>query len=468
MLYFSHDDIAQIATAADSAPVGALRLSGDNAFAILAKTTRGIETHLDAPRRAVRDGEFLLPLATFGGPAGEKKLFPCPARFFLMPAPASYTRENVAEIHLPGSPAVLKAALAALTTAGARPAAPGEFTFRAFRNGRLTLAQAEAVEQVVRAGNDAERRLALARLGDRSLGSVGRWRDRLLDIAARLEAALDFAEEEIDDDVASDLGAVVRELDAAGAAIAAADRDASGGLPHVALVGLTNAGKSSLFNRLLDHDAALVSPDNSTTRDSLRREARWHGTRLLLSDNPGHDPDNASAGGQAAARAFAALGGEDLACWVVDAARPLDANAVVFARRLSGNGVVLALNKADLPAHVSLEAAAGFAGRHGVAVIAAVPVSAASGHGVDALRRTLSHSAATLAAPGPFNRRELLELAAARESCRAAADELAGAGRLELAAEDIRRAVLAFSRALGEGYAEDALGRIFSRFCLGK
>lgn len=468
MPYFSHDDIAQIGTPPGHAPVGALRLSGDNAFAILARTSPGLAAYLATPKRSVLDGEFLLPLSTFGKPAGDKTLFPCPARFFLMPAPASYTRENVAEIHLPGSPAIVKAALGALTAAGARAAAPGEFTFRAFRSGRLTLAQAESVEEVVRAATAAERKRALSRLGDHSLGRIGRWRDSLLDIAARIEAALDFTDEDLDTDAALGLDAMVRELDNAGLDIANADRDASAGLPHIALVGMTNAGKSSLFNRLLGDDAVLVSAEASTTRDSLRREVNWSGTRFILSDNPGHDPDNGSAGGQAAARAFSALGGEDLPCWVVDASRPPDNDVSEFARALSGSGVFLILNKTDLPARLSLDDAIAFASGHGLSVVAAVAVSASTGAGVSTLREALSRSAATLASAGPWNRREILELATARESCRAAAAELGLHGRLELAAEDIRRAMTAFSRALGEGYAEETLGRIFSRFCIGK
>lgn len=469
MPYLSQDDIAQIGSPPGQATVGALRLSGAGAFAILAKAARGIEIEalLRAPRRRVCGGEFLIPLSTFAGRPGEKTATPCPARFFLMPGPASYTREDVAEIHLPGSPALLKAALSALVDAGARAAAPGEFTFRAFANGRISLAQAEAVEEVVRAESDAERRRGLSRLGDRNVGMVSAWRERLLDLAARVEAALDFPDEELGDDVADGLIGVARELDATATAIARNDADASAGLPHAALAGLANAGKSSLFNALLGSAAVIVSPEASTTRDSLRREVAWDGARFALSDNPGYHPDGTGGAGEAAARAFAALGSADLTCWVVDASRPLDDQSLRFADSLSG-GVLVVLNKTDLPECVSPEEAAAVAANGGAAIISVVRASASTGEGVDDLRRVLARSVSPLAASGPWNRREMFELTAARESCRAAADELDGPGRLELAADDLRRALAAFSRAMGEGYAEEALGRIFSKFCIGK
>lgn len=467
MPYLSQDDIAQIGTAPNRSAVGVLRISGANAFSILARTTRGLEPCLRPPTRTVRHGEFLLPLSTFSGDPGQKTALPCPGRFFLMPGPASYTREDVAEIHLPGSPAILRAALAALVDAGARAAAPGEFTFRAFANGRLSLAQAEAVEDVVRAGNDAERRRALSRLGDRGVERVAAWRERLLDVAARIEAVLDFPEEELGDDIMEGLGNMADELDAAGLTIPEDDSDASPGLPHVALAGLANAGKSSLFNTLLRAEAVIVSSEASTTRDSLRRQVAWDGVPFIISDNPGYDPAGTGNGGDAAARAFGSLGSAELTCWVVDASRPLDEQALRFAAELSG-GVLVVLNKADLPERVGVEEAASAASRNGAAVVSSARVSAATGEGIDELRHVIARNASPLAAPGPWNRRELFELAAARESCRSAVYELRGPGRLELAAEDLRRGVAAFSRAMGEGYAEEALGRIFSKFCIGK
>ncbi len=473
MPYFSRDDIAQIGTAPGPGLVGAIRLSGDNAFAILGKATVGLERLLAGrPARAVHPCRIMLELACHrrenGVQARARRVVPCPARALLMPAPASSTREDVAELHLPASPALLQAGLAALVRAGARPAAPGEFTFRAFRNGRLSLGQAEAVEAVIRAGNEVERRQALSRLGDSRRAGVEAWRDRILALAARVEAALDFSGEELDDGAGAELAAVAREMELSGLALARPDRAGESGLPHLALVGLTNAGKRSLFNALLGDEAALVSPRAATTRDHLRREVEWDGVGLALSDNPGHNPGEAPAGGRLAAeRAGERLGGEDLACWVVDASRPPGEREEDFARRLSGT-VLVVLNKCDLPAATTAEAVLGLARRSGLAPVGVLEASAAAGTGVDALRARLAGAARGLAGAGGWNRREVFELTAALDGCREAARELAGPGRLELAAEDLRRSAAAFSRALGEGYAEEVLTRIFSRFCIGK
>lgn len=476
MPYFSHDDIAQIGTAPSKAPVGAIRISGENAFSLLLAATRGLEEILAHPvRRTVCDGEFMLSLRSMGKPSVNENtkacqtVLPCPARFFIMPAPASYTRENVAEIHLSGSGVLLRTALNTLMLAGARPAAPGEFTFRAFRNGRLNLGQAEAVEEVIRAENDWERRQALARLGDHAMTQIRSWRDAMLDIAASLEAALDFAEEELQENVIASLAAMSKQLSQAGLTLANGNSGGTGDdLPHIALVGLTNAGKSSLFNALLDEDVVLVSPEASTTRDSLRREVCWGGMSLQLSDNPGYDAASGGSGGQAAGEALQQLGSEDLACWVVDASKVLGKEEKEFVARLSGK-VILVLHKCDLPAMTTVQQATELVAAHDVSVIASVEASASTRAGVPTLRALIAASAAkSERTRDRWNRRESLELHAALECCRAAEAELSGPGRLELAADDVRRGVTAFSRALGEGYAEEALGRIFSRFCIGK
>ncbi|MCD8141544.1 MAG: 50S ribosome-binding GTPase [Planctomycetaceae bacterium] len=458
MPYFSHDDIAQIGTPSGPSPVGALRLSGDNALAILAQVSDvAVTAGTDSPSRRVVDGVMRIPLA------GD--VVPCPARFLVMPAPATYTREPMAEIHLPGSPPLLRAALTALVDAGARPAAPGEFTFRAFRNGRIGLGQAEAVERLIRSTTEAERRQALSRLGDRDGAAIRRWRDDLFDIAARVEAVLDFADEELEPGIEADLARLAQQLAASAAGRAERGPERAG--RRIALAGLTNAGKSSLFNALLGEDAVLVSEDASTTRDSIRRRVVFDTVEVELSDNPGFDPDTAGQGGDAAARGGTATGGDDIVLWVVDASRHLDAQDVAFASSLTG-GVLLVLNKSDLRTRTEARQAASLLDGAEATLLGDIAVSAATGDGIAALRSEIARLAASLSGDGGWNRRELLELAAARECCRRAAEELAHGGRLELAAEELRHGVLSFSRMMGEGYAEEALGRIFSRFCIGK
>lgn len=470
MPYFSQDDIAQIGTPPANALVGVLRVSGKNAFSIVWKNIQAGETFAKyRERRSLFDCNFLLPLTPIKAGLEDPvpALFPCPARVLVMPSPNSYTTEDVVEIHLPGSVPLLKAALGTLVAAGARPAAPGEFTFRAFRGGRIRLRQAEAVEEVIRAGNDAERRRALARLGDATESKVRQWRDRLADCAALVEAALDFAEEDLDVQNLNDVRAVASELGDEAGIIAKNDRDATQTCPEVALVGLANAGKSSLLNALLGEDAVIVSPEASTTRDSIRREVVWNGVTLNLSDNPGFDPRGEGAGGDAAVRASERLGGHDVAVWVIDASIPVDEVLEAFARSLPDT-VVGVLHKTDQQEQISSQDVRELAQRCGVSVAEIVRVSAKSGEGVDVLKALLSARASALQAVGSWNRREVWELTAARECCRAALAEIDGPGRLELVSEELRQGLSAFSRALGEGYAEETLTRIFSRFCIGK
>lgn len=477
MPYFSNDDIAQIATPPGPGGTGVLRLSGPNAFAILRRVADSFAPGWEGrPEKGVHACRMLLPLSVHDGTRRSPGLHPCRARVFLMPGPASYTREDVAEIHLPGAGVVLAAGLARLAAEGARPAERGEFTFRAFRNGRLGLAQAEAVEEIIRASDEAERKAALARLGDEADGRVALWREQALGIAARLEAALDFPDEEPGADALPDMAALAAALENEGVALADNRLMPGSGLPHAAFVGLANAGKSSLMNALFGDDRHLTSARPATTRDRLVRLAEWNNAVFELSDNPGHDPEGENGADGAdgaddrrlvACRAMAGLGGEDLACWVVDSSRPAGPAEEAFCRRLRGR-VFIIMNKADLPAATTPDEAAGLARRAGLDVAGVALVSAVRGDGLAELRRRLAEAVRRLGPHSRWNSRERLELAAALDGLRAAADELSGAGRLELASEEMRRCAEAFSRALGEGYAEETLVRIFSGFCIGK
>jgi tRNA modification GTPase len=382
-----------------------------------------------------------------------------------MPGPASYTGEDVVEIHLPGSPLVLETILALLQQGGARPAAPGEFTFRAFRNGRLSLSQAEAVEELIRSGNAQAAQAALARLNREGPARAALWREEVLRVASLVEAALDFGEEELSVNPLADLNRLLSEISQEADFSVTVET----GLAEVALLGQSNAGKSSLFNALLsDPQAALVSSDLATTHDYLRREVEWAGTRLVLSDNPGHQAQAKGVDQLVSQTALARLGLAALAVWVVDASLPLGREDTFLASRLREGRVLVALNKIDLPGAFDPEELRGLARREGLDLAGVHPVSALSGEGVAELRETLAATAAAGAVPEGFNHRERLELAEARQCCQEALAELNTGGRLELVAECLRGAAEAFSRTMGEGYAEAALGRIFARFCLGK
>lgn len=466
----TEEDIAGTATPEGGAQ-GMLRLSGPGARGIIARAALDLPSDWNtAPlRRGVFSIRLLLELSVYG-PDGTQQTVqePCPALLLCMPGPRSYTRQDTAEILLPGSPAVLRAGMRALVRAGARPALPGEFTFRAFAAGRITLGQAEAVEEIVRGGGSE----ALARLQGSSADRLRQWRDTMLDLAARLEAALDF-EEETGPDAAAGLAEAAAALEQSGIRLdtdhGAAEQDTA----DIAFTGLVNAGKSSLFNALLPLCApgqrpALVSARPATTRDSLARPAAWKGAEFVLCDNPGVQTDGTEL--EQAVSARARLGPDNAAvrCWVLDASKDPGPAEAALAQTLRAP-TVIALSKADLPAHVSADAAAGLARSAGWAPAAVVRTSAAAGTGLTELLDALAGLArGTDRTRSAWNKRERLELTRALEHCRRAADELAGAARLELAADDIRAAAESFARALGEGYAQDTLDRIFSTFCIGK
>ncbi len=288
-----------------------------------------------------------------------------------------------------------------------------------------------------------------------------------MDIAAQIEAALEFDEEELGGNPAAELSKLVDELNAEGIKTESTAGGPVSDLPEAALVGLSNAGKSSLYNALLEQNTAIVSPELSTTRDLLRREVKWDGVNLYLSDNPGHDPENATAGGVAARQAIQRLGSADVQCWVVDCSTPPDALLKDFVNRLSGR-VILILNKCDLEKQLDQQSLVAVAKSYNLDIVGMCLTSADGKTGLDELRKTISAAIRQTDRSGVWNRRETLELSIAMAYCRAARDELAGAARLELAAEELRSALAAFAHAVGEGYAEDALERIFSRFCLGK
>lgn len=369
--------------------------------------------------------------------------------------PNSYTGEDAAELHLHGGRAVVEAAARALVALGLRPAEPGEFTRRAFQNGRMDLAQAEAVADLIDAETEAQARQALGQLdGALSVAYVGFRRD-LLAALALVEAEIDFPDEEVPDNLARTAGPG---LDVLAADLRAALADAHRGERvrdgyRIVLIGETNAGKSSLFNALVAREAAIVTPIAGTTRDVLDAELVIGGYAVTLSDTAGlrdsDDPVEAEGVRRARARAEAA----DLRLWVRAPGDPEgDAAAFVQADDL------VVLTKSDLGPAAS---AAGHA---------TLSISTTTGEGLSALHDWIAARLADELSGADFpavtrerHRRRLEEALAAVEAGRRAlhiAPEMAG--------DDLRRAALALSRVTGEIGVEDILGEVFSQFCIGK
>lgn len=379
------------------------------------------------------------------------------------PGPASFTGEDVAEFHLHGGPAVVAGVLAALGgLPGCRPAEAGEFTRRAFLNGRLDLTQAEALADLVAAETEGQRRQALAQAG----GALGRlyedWRQQVVAASARLEATIDFSDEELPPEVDAAARAAVAAL---ADAIAAhlddhrrGERLRSG--VQVAVIGPPNAGKSTLLNLLAGRDVAIVSETAGTTRDVIEVHLDLSGVPVIVADTAGlresDDPVEREGVRRAAARAAAA----DLKVLVLDrAAWPEVAPPL---RALVAEDTLILLNKVDLgeaPPGLELD------GRP------VWPLSARTGAGLDGVLAELSRRVSTLAGrgddPGPTRARHRHALVEALAALRRALD---GWGRVgpEVSAEDLRLAARAIGRITGRVDVEDLLDVIFRDFCIGK
>lgn len=443
------DTIFALSSGAGAAGVAVVRLSGTGAGQAL----KSLAGRLPSPRRAA--------LARLSDPSSGAPLDRALALWF--PAPASFTGEDVAELHCHGGRAVIDGVLGALgRLPGLRLAEPGEFSRRAFVNGKLDLTAAEGLADLVAAETAAQARQALRQL-DGALGALYEgWRERLVGALACVEAALDFADEELPPDILErardDAATVAREVAAHLADGGRGERLRAGA--EVAVVGPPNVGKSSLVNRLAKRDAAIVSATPGTTRDVVEVRLDLGGAPVTVADTAGlrATPDAVEREGVRRAERRARTADRVLA--VADATG--GAAAAAAAVRPGSAGIV-ALNKCDL-----LDAGAAAALPARVGAWPAVAISCLTGAGIDDLTAAL---AADLGAGGGAGDGPPLTRARHRnalEGCASALRRLARASEPELAAEELRDAVRALGRITGRAGVEDVLDAVFAGFCIGK
>ena len=438
------DTIVAIATAAGAAGIGVVRLSGPAALAI-AETVCGLRlrprhahyARFHEPGRAVLDDGIAIAF----------------------PAPASYTGEHVAELQAHGSPAVLRRLVQVCVELGARHARPGEFSERAFLNGRLDLAQAEAVADLIAAGDLRAARAARRALEGGFSIRVEAIAAAMLALRVHVEAMIDFSDEPIETLGGNEVSAGLEALssDLAGLLDAARrGRRLRDGL-HAVIVGPPNAGKSSLLNALAGSERAIVTDIAGTTRDLLRETVRVDGVELNLVDTAGLREGGDAIEREGMRRARAELERADLAIVVLDGREP-EAGRAAVADAITGVPQVLWLyNKADL-------LAAPDAGGE------ALWISARTGAGLDEVHRRLHDLAGgTVSGEGEFTARarhvDALQRAAAAVG--RARGQL-GEGVLELAAESLREAHDLLGEVTGRIAPDDLLGHIFATFCIGK
>lgn len=445
------DTIAAIATAPGEGAVGIVRIGGPDAVAIGERLAG----------RRLRDRRAVF--ARFRSPHDDAMLDEGLA--LLMRGPRSYTGEDVVELHGHGGMLVLRRLFEATLIAGARAAEPGEFTLRAFLNGRVDLTQAEAVLALVQARTAGAADLALAGLDGRLCEPIRAARAAALELLAYLGARADFPDEDVPlREIRPELAALAESLDrlVAGADFGLIQREGV----RIAIVGRPNAGKSSLLNRLLRQERAIVTPIPGTTRDTVQETANLRGLPIVLIDTAGmrETADTVERLGVERSRASAAA--SDLLLLVIDASAPLtDDDRALLALEFAGSRVV-ALNKSDLPAAVGSDDPV-------LAGLATVVVSALSGDGIERLEQAL-FEAATAGTVQPADG-VALSTARQRDAARRAADHvhaalsgLEGGAPEDLMSVDLAGAVRALGELTGEDATEDLLDTIFSRFCIGK
>lgn len=428
------DTIFALASGRGRAGVAVMRLSGPLAGPALDRLCGARPQPRLARLAALRDPE--------GGEVIDRALV------LWFPGPASFTGEDVGELHVHGGRAIVARLTGVLTGLGLRPAGPGEFTRRAFEAGKLDLSQAEAIADLVDAETEAQRRQALRQLD----GAMGRlyegWRDRLKVQLARLEALIDFPDEGLDEAIE---GAVMAGAGALRNEIAAHLADGRRGERlrdgfEIAITGAPNVGKSSLLNRLSASEVAIVSDIPGTTRDVIEVALDLGGYRVLLIDTAGLRETDDPIEREGVRRALARAEGADLRLQVIVPGDEAPAG--------SGRESILVLNKCDL----------------GPGPAGALPVSALSGQGIDALLAAIGARVAarldTAEAPAITRARHRLAV----EEAVASLDRALVPGYLpaELRAEDLRLALRALGRVVGAVDVEDLLDVIFFEFCIGK
>jgi tRNA modification GTPase len=455
------DTIVAVSTSWDASAIGIIRLSGPDSFPLMSRLGAMPPASLTAARftterlrldAVLPHGEAKTPSSAVLGP------HELPALAFWFRAPKSYTGQDVAELHAPGSLPLLRMLHAYFVQCGARPALPGEFTARAYLNGKLDADQVEAVLSLIHAGSQAAARSAARRARADHQAVLDAARESIIELLARVEAGIDFVDEEdirfiSTHELRRITDRVLVELETAAVA-EVGDRTLR---PHVALVGLPNAGKSTLFNALLGRDRAIVSPVRGTTRDVLSAEWRLGDMSVILQDMAGLGDSQDAADAHAYIATERAAQRADIAIWVHDASAAWSPPEIEARSRIASDRQLLVLAKSDL-------APGGDAGHP--PDTPAIAVSVKNGWGLDSLRIAVADILANL--PPPRAGGDTLRAAAeAVRRSQAAAGPQEAVQAPEVVAFELLTAWDLLSEVCGAD-PEEVLAHIFERFCVGK
>jgi tRNA modification GTPase len=450
------DTIAAVSTPPGRGGIGIVRLSGPLAASMAAQLVR-LRHPLEHGRARLAD------VLDDAESAAASRIDEAVVTYFQ--APNSYTAEDLVEIAAHGSPVVLELLLRRAMSLGARLAEPGEFTQRAFLSGRLDLTQAEAVRDLIDAQTLTQARQAAGQMGGALSRRVAPVKQSLLELIALLEAGIDFAEDDIDvtpqAEIARRIGELAPPLTALEASFSRG-RIVHDGLT-LAIVGRPNVGKSSLFNRLVERDRAIVTATPGTTRDLVTERISLQGIPLELVDTAGLRESLEEAEQLGIARSREALADAALVLVVFDATQPLNEEERNLLAAIEGRPALVAINKSDLAAqHPSAAEIAG---------LDAISTSAITGEGIQKVRDRLIELATGGAASEPgmlTNLRQHQAVATALSALSDAGRANAKAIPHEMILLDLYRALWALDSLTGETTPDDVLNLIFSTFCIGK
>jgi tRNA modification GTPase len=463
-LHESAETIAAISTPPGRGGIGIVRLSGPQAALIAVQLVR-LRQPLEHARARLAD---VLDDAQNGESGRVDE-----ALVTYFAGPNSYTAEDLVEIAAHGSPVILGLLLDRALALGARLAEPGEFTQRAFLSGRLDLTQAEAVRDLIEAQTLTQARQAASQMGGALSHRVQPVKLALVELIALLEAGVDFAEDDVDVTPALEIARRIDQLLPPLAALEASF--ARGRIVHdgltLAIVGRPNAGKSSLFNRLVERDRAIVTATPGTTRDLVTERISLDGIPLELVDTAGLREGQEEAEMLGIARSREALADAALVIVVLDATQPLNEEERALLAAVQSRPALIAVNKCDLTASSETNADSSAIKSLESRILPVLRTSALTGEGIAALREeilTLATSGAT-AEPGMLTSlRHHQAIAAAIQALNDAAQANINAVPHEMILLDLYRALWAFDSLTGQTTSDDILNLIFSTFCIGK
>ena len=451
------DTIVAIATPPGDSGLAVLRLSGNQAFQLVDQCFTPVG------KNARRPSESTSHTVHYGLIQDNDRVLD-EVMVSVFEPPRTFTREPVVEISTHGGSLPAKMVLDHLLCLGARLAEPGEFTLRAFLNGRIDLTQAEAVADIIHARTEKAAHVAQEQLKGSLSHQVRNIRDDLMQMLAHLEAHIDFPDEDISPDTNRQL---LTRLEDGKKTMQALLRTAKEGqlLRHglrLAIIGKPNAGKSSLLNRLLDKERAIVSPQPGTTRDTIEAAANIRGIPVVIIDTAGlrHTDDTIEKEGVERSKQTAAEA--DLVIHLIDSSQPIEKDEMAWADDTHSRKILMALNKMDLPRHRSVSTTK-----------TVLKVSCVSGEGIETLKDAILEAVWSGATPTEshevmINSRHEDALLRCMESMLEVQEGLQVERELELIAMDLRLALSALGEVVGETTTENLLDAIFSQFCLGK